>query len=67
MGIKEQETRLNLHEHDDDDDDDENLVDMTTTFHTVAMFLLLICENISYVIYSYIRDIYVSNLACYVL
>ena len=27
MSIKEQETRLTLHEHDDDDDDDDDIPD----------------------------------------
>jgi hypothetical protein len=34
---------------------------MTTTLRTVAMFLLLIYENISHITYSYIRDTSVSN------
>ena len=28
MRIKDQETRLNLHEHNDDDDDDENGIEL---------------------------------------
>ena len=48
MRIKEQETRLTLHEHDDDDDDDDD-DDYDTSFvlaFNICLILLIFSEEI---------------------
>jgi hypothetical protein len=45
LGIKEQETRLNVHEHDDDDDDDDDDECCLAVFIIIIIIIIIIFIN----------------------
>jgi hypothetical protein len=60
LRIKEQETRLILHEHDDDDDDDEYPIDLNGHFGTADAIVRQMNGGSAYHVASNTIQIYVD-------